>query len=200
MNPSSKKRVLKSIKSSPKVPAEFDSESEDQGSLHTVSSSLRIPNNSSYKTPRTRTNHKDNSEIWGLDALSGTDSGVCSSDRTVPWSHEQHPSKTKSTLMCKEADQQSPALGALPAQKHEHKDFRVSILFHFCTFIASCVLMLAMYSYFSTNMNEFNHTLVSLTEEFQAFKDAPHKSSFSADSKLFQQVLYSAHSNYLLQK
>ena len=197
MNPS-KKRVIKNIRSSPKVPAEFDSESEDQNGLHPIhSTSARIPLTSSYKTPRQRTHHKDNSELWGLDVPSGTDSGVCSSDRTVPWSPDQHPSKTKSTLIMPPDAGQSPACVALPVQKQEQREFRVSILFHLIPFIASCVLLLILYNYFFINMNQFRNSLATLSEELQAFKVVPSEkytpSSNSDSSEIIQQVFFLSH-------
>ena len=197
MNPI-KKRIIKNVKSSPKVPAEFDSESEDQNGLHQISSSsARVPPNSSYKTPRTRTYNKGNSEIWGLDAPSGTDSGVCSSDRTVPWSPAQHPSKTKSTLIMRtEVDHHSPTLESLLVQQPEQRGFRVSILFHILTFIAYCALMLILYNYFFINMNQFRNSLASISEDIQTFK-VPLKSSFNGNSERIQQVLLSAHFKYI---
>ncbi|KAI6655854.1 SUN domain-containing protein 2 [Oopsacas minuta] len=184
MNPSTKKRVIKNTRNSPKVPADFDSESEDQNGVHSKINSSRVPI-SSYKIPRSRVSQKDTSGLWGLDTPSGTDSGICSSDRTVPWSPDQHPSKTKSTLIIPPVlDHGTSTLVEHPVPSSEQQKWKLSVIFHILSFISSCLIMVLLSYYFFVNMTQFRMLLSSLSEEIQTSKVIPVDSPTYSDDYL----------------
>ena len=192
MNPP-KKKVVKSVRNSPKVPADFDSESEDQIGLHIFqnSSSIRIPPSvsSTSKLPK----RKEHCGLWELETPSGTDSGICSSDRTIPWSAEQHPSKAKSTLIVDPAIARRASF--VPSSFSNLLPPRLNFPFFFqiLFFVASCLIMLVIYYYVFFTMAQFRTSLLSLSEEIQSSKFYPVSDSLiysdEVNSKIQQVTL-----------
>ena len=168
MNPT-KKKVTKNVRNSPKVPADFDSESEDQNGLHVFqnSASIRIPPSlsSTCKLPK----RKDHCGLWELETPSGTDSGICSSDRTIPWSPEQHPSKSKSTLIVAPVIGQKTHFVPSSISKMIPPSLNSPLFFHIFSFVASCIILLVLYCYVFVTMAQFRNSLSSLSEEIQNY-------------------------------